>query len=496
MKHEDFHQLLVEYQSIFDSVSDGIYVTDGQGTTLRVNRAFEQITGISAEDIRDRSVRELLSSGVFDKSVTLKVLETRSPQSMMETLPNGREALLTGIPVLDSGGEVHRVVTTLRDMAELNELKQDLARTVEISERYRMELLQLRLNQIKMDNVVIFSPEMKRVMRTALQLGDVDSTVLITGESGVGKEIVARAIHRAGRGEQAPMIATNCSAIPEALLESELFGYERGAFTGAEKSGKPGLFEVARGGTLFLDEIGDVSLNIQVKLLRALHEKEILRVGGRSPVKIDVRVIAATNRDLETLVEEGKFRRDLYYRLNVIPLHIPALRDRRSAIIPLIKHFLDHFNRRFNREVKFSSRVMQAMENWSWPGNVRELENTVERLVVLADGTSVDIDQMPGHIAAGYQPDHPLGTETGCDDAEFDTASTASGAGSPAGDNSGSPELPRLPTDLGEAIDAYEARILGEAWKRYGSTRKLAAALNISQSTAVRKLSRHRITEL
>jgi PAS domain S-box-containing protein len=477
MTKDEFHRLLVEYQSIFDSVSDGIYVTDGEGRTLRVNRAFEQITGIAATEIQGRDVRDLLSSGVFHKSVSLQVLETGREQSMMETLPNGKEVLLTGIPVMDREGRVSRVVTTLRDMEELNSLKQDLARTVEKSERYRMELLQLRLNQMKMDNVIIFSPEMKRVMRTALQLGDVDSTVLITGESGVGKEIVARAIHRAGRGEHAPLIATNCSAIPEALLESELFGYERGAFTGAEKGGKPGLFEVARGGTLFLDEIGDVSLNIQVKLLRALHEKEILRVGGRAPIKIDVRVIAATNRDLDLMVEQGKFRRDLYYRLNVIPLHIPPLRERQSAILPLIDHFLAEFNRRFSREARISPEAMRAMEAWVWPGNVRELENTIERLVVLSDGAPIGPEELPAHIFRHF--------------AAAESTAPAPGSSLP-GSEAPAHTIP-IPDDLGAAMDRHEAAILMAAWAAHGSTRKLAAALNISQSTAVRKLAYHRI---
>ncbi len=506
MTNEEYHQILLEYQSIFDSVSDGIYVTDGEGRTLRVNRAFEQITGITGSEIKNRHVRELLSSGVFEKSVSLQVLETRKEQSMMETLKNGKEVLLTGTPVFNQNGEILRVVTTLRDMADLNSLKEDLARSVEQKERYRMELLQLRLNRIKMDNVIIVSPEMKRIMRTALQLADVDSTVLITGESGVGKEIVARAIHRAGRGEQAPLIATNCSAIPESLLESELFGYEKGAFTGAERSGKPGLFEVARGGTLFLDEIGDVSLNIQVKLLRALHEKEVLRVGGRVPVKIDVRVIAATNRDLEALVEQGRFRRDLYYRLNVIPLRIPPLRERRAAVIPLIQHFLQELNHRFSREVHFAPEVLRALELWEWPGNVRELENSVERMVVLADEGRADLTQLPHHILAYYREKTSEETGRGLSGMAAGVSARITTGCPDQGENIevGSQDKPvssahwegdgDLPSDLNEAVEEIESAILKAAWLQHGSTRKIAGALNISQSTVVRKLARYGIS--
>lgn len=389
---------------------------------------------------------------------------------MVETLPNGKEVLLTGIPVFGPDRAIHRVVTTLRDMAELNALKHTVALAMERSERYRMELLQARLSQIQMDGAVIHSRAMKQVMQTALQLAPVDSTVLITGESGVGKEIVARAIHRAGRGDQAPFIATNCSAIPEALLESELFGYERGSFTGADRSGKPGLFEVARGGTLFLDEIGDIGLNVQVKLLRAIHEKEVLRVGGRRPVPVDVRVIAATNRDLARMVEDGRFRRDLYYRLNVIPLHIPPLRERGEAILPLTQHFLAGFNRRFARQVRLHPSVLRTLECYPWPGNVRELQNAIERMVVLCPDDIVTQDDVPEHIRSYAATEVAL-------DQQHDFSP----------DPSADPPLPRLR----EALDQREAQLLIAARERYGTTRRLAAALGISQSTAVRRLHYH-----
>ncbi|TVQ18376.1 MAG: PAS domain-containing protein, partial [Spirochaetaceae bacterium] len=476
--------------AVLDSISDGIYVTDGAGITLRVNRAFCEITGIAAEAVIGRTVTSLVEAGVYNRSVTAKVLETRREESIVETLANGKEVLLTGIPVFNPDRSIHRVVTTLRDMAELNALKHTLALAMERSERYRMELVQARLDQIQMDDAVIHSRAMKAVMRTALQLAPVDSTVLITGESGVGKEIVARAIHRAGRGDRAPLIATNCSAIPEALLESELFGYERGSFTGADRAGKPGLFEVARGGTLFLDEIGDIGLTVQVKLLRAIHEKEVLRVGGRRPIPVDVRVIAATNRDLERMVEDGRFRRDLYYRLNVIPLHIPPLRERAEAILPLAHHFLAYFNNRFARQVRIHPAVLRALESYPWPGNVRELENTIERMVVLCPDDQVGPDDMPEHIRAhaavrGAAAGTPI-APAGCP--ELDTPDAATGAA--AVDSLAGDPLPRLR----DALDRKEAQILAEALRRHRSTRRVAAALGISQSTASRRLAYHRLT--
>ncbi len=462
-----------EYQAILNSISDGVYITDGQGKTLHINRAFEQITGITWDQINNKDVRQLVNQGVYQKSVTLKVLESQKEESIVETLPNGKEVLLTGVPVYDKKGAITQVVTTLRDMEELTSLKHALARTVETNERYKMELLHFRLNQMNMENLIIHSQAMKQIMRTAMQLGDVDSTVLITGESGVGKEIVARVIHRSGRGEQAPMITTNCSAIPETLLESELFGYEKGAFTGADRGGKPGLFEVANGGTLFLDEIGDISLNTQVKLLRAIQEKEIVRVGGRKPIQVDVRVIAATNQDLEEMVRQGSFRQDLYYRLNVIPLHIPPLRERKEAILPLANHFLHQFNRRFHKHVHISPGVMNVFELYSWPGNVRELENTLERLVVLCSEDRVTPDQLPIHIIRSVEDlQQTPRVHEACPEIEEPTDSMQ---------------------PLSVALARYEERILTQVWQRYPSTRKLAKVLGISQSTAVRKLSSYGI---
>lgn len=453
-------ETLIELNAIFESITDGIYVTDGEGLTLRVNKAFEEITNITATEIVGHNVQDLIDQGVYEKSVSLIVMQTHRSTSIVETLKNGKEVLLTGTPLYDDEGKLFRIVTTLRDVADLNVLKTRLAMTEQKSERYRMELLTLRLNQLEMDNIVISSPEMKNIMRTALQLAEVDSTVLITGESGVGKEIITRAIHRAGRGDSGPLITANCGAIPESLLESELFGYEKGAFTGADRGGKPGLFEVARGGTLFLDEIGDVNLNVQVKLLRALQEKEIMRVGGRKPISIDVRIITATNRDLKELVSQGAFRKDLYYRLNVVPLHVPPLRERQDAVLPLVNHFLDQFNKKFGKEARITGDALKLMEFHDWPGNVRELENTLERLVVLSDSSLIRKKDLPDALLFG-------------------------------GDILSSREI-KL-SSLGEAKAQLERRLFSAAWKKFHSTRKVAATLEISQSTAVRKLNQYEI---
>jgi len=450
-----------EMDVIFNSVTDGLYITDGEGITLKTNSAFEQITGIKSTDIIGKNVRRLVETGVFNKSVSILVLESNKTASLIESLPNGKKALLTGTPVYDESGNIFRIVTTLRDMADLNMLESKLALTEKKSEQYRMEILNLRLQQLDMEDTIVHSQIMRDVMRLAFRLGKVDSTVLITGESGVGKEIVTRVIHKAGEDENRPLITAVCSSIPENLLESELFGYEKGSFTGADRSGKPGLFEIAEGGTLFLDEIGDISLNIQVKLLRAIQEKEITRVGGRKPVKVNVRIITATNKDLRVLIKQGAFRQDLYYRLNVVPIIVPPLRERREDILPLINYFLGIFNRKFDRDTRFTSEALVQFEKYDWPGNVRELENTIERMVVLSTGTLIRKQDISEHIR--------------------EEISILPGMA-----------LNRIPS-LNEAIQKLEKQIILRAWKKFRSTRKMAQALEISQSTVVRKMNQYDI---
>lgn len=235
-----------------------------------------------------------------------------------------------------------------------------------------------------------------------------DAPVLIQGETGVGKELLALAIHEAGARKNKPFIAVNCAAIPDSLIESELFGYEEGAFTGAKKGGKPGKFELASGGTLFLDEIGDASLPLQSKLLRVLQEMEFERVGGTHKQKVDVRIIAATNRDLSLLVHRGQFREDLYYRLNVLSLTVPPLRDRKEDISLLVEYYLNEFNRKYHRKVRVSKDAMEILENYSWPGNVRELKNLIEKLVVLNSKDIIYPFDLPPHMIPGKTKDREV----------------------------------------------------------------------------------------
>lgn len=454
-------ELNQELETIIESISDGVYITDGEGNTLRINSAYKRISGIKAEEVIGRNMRELVEEGVYSQSVSLLVLEEREPVTIIHEIKTGKEVLITGNPVFDDEGNIVRVVTTARDLAELNSLKQQLAESRKLSQRYHLELAQLRLQQLELENVVIQSEEMQKVIKLALRLGEVTSTVLITGESGVGKEIIAKIIHRNGRSNEGSLIKVNCGAIPENLLESELFGYEKGAFTGARKEGKLGLFEVAEGGTLFLDEIGELSQNLQVKLLRAIQEKEIVRVGGINPIKINIRIVTATNRDLEQMVQEGKFREDLYYRLNVVPIQVPPLRERSEDVIPLIYHFLKRINEQFGTDKRFDSEALKALERYEWPGNVRELENTVERLVVLSSNDLMGVEDLPEYIRSEEYVKTPSNIM-----------------------------VPQL-MPLQDAVEEVEKQLIVKTLQKYSTTREVAKVLGVSQPTIVRKMQKY-----
>ena len=376
-----------ELDTIIEGISDGLYITDGDGYTTRINSTYEKITGIKSEEVMGKHMEELVEEGYYSESVTLHVLEEKKPITISHEIKTGKEVMVTGTPVFNDDNEIIRVVTTVRDMEALSKMKKELQKSKKLNAKYYNEIEQLRSQQLELDDFVIHSKKMQEIIESAIRSGQFNSTVLIKGESGVGKEIIAKTIHKSSQAEEktGSLIKVNCGAIPENLLESELFGYEKGAFTGAKKQGKPGMFELAENGTLFLDEIGELPLKLQVKLLRALQEREIIRVGGTEHIKINTRIIAATNQNLEKLIEADKFRKDLYYRLNVIPISIPPLRKRKSDIGPLCRFFLNKFNKRFNTNKKLSLDLIDLLENYDWPGNVRQLKNIIERLVVMVE---------------------------------------------------------------------------------------------------------------
>ncbi|MDO7487244.1 sigma 54-interacting transcriptional regulator [Peribacillus frigoritolerans] len=445
--------------AIIENSYDGIYITDQDGITLYTNSAIERITGIPKEYYIGKSVDQLIKRGILNASVTHKVVKLRRTVSVVQDNFAGKETLITGSPVFNAKGEIEQVVTNIRDLSDLNELMHELTKVNELNNQYKQEIEKLRKITSK-DGVVFVSDKMKMIYEIAERISDIDATVLILGETGVGKDVLARNIYnRSIRSKKGDFIKINCGAIPADLLESELFGYEGGAFTGANQKGKPGMFELAESGILFLDEVGELPLQLQVKLLRALQEREIQRIGGTKPKKIDVRIIAATNRNLSEMVKSGDFREDLFYRLNVIPITIPPLRERREDILALIDLFLTKANEQYKFSKEIDSRLKEYFYQHDWPGNVRELINIVERLVVLTDNQILSINDLPEE----YQPE-----------------------------NRNQPNLNATLT-LKQAVERAEKEILAKAAQTYQTTYEIAEALDSSQATIVRKLKKYRL---
>jgi len=446
-----------EMEAVIESMFDGLYVTDGQANTLRLNKGFERIMGITHEQCVGRNMADLVREGVFSRSGTLAALEKGEQATLTLTASTGKEALVTSNPIYDDEGDVIMVVTNVRDITELNELQRTLERVAGLQELYKTELQQMKLENSR--NLVMTSVKMKELVNMVIRVAAVDSTVLIQGESGVGKDLIAEIIHSNSNRKEGPFIRVNCGAIPENLLESELFGYEAGAFTGASKTGKVGLFELARGGVLFLDEIGELPLNLQVKLLRALQDREISRVGGVHPIKVDSRIIAGTNRDLLEMIEKGQFRLDLFYRLNVIPINVPPLRERQEDIPVLMNYFLNVFNQKYQMKKRLDNSVYNCLVEYGWPGNVRELENLMERLVVTSINNIISIKDLPANIK---------------------TSTAAARVGE------------RL-LPLKQAVENTERELLETAFTRYRTSYQVARVLQVNQSTIVRKAQKYGI---
>jgi PAS domain S-box-containing protein len=447
-----------ELGAIIHSSYDGIWVTDGEGLVLDINEAYERITGIRAKEVIGRTMRELVDEGYFDQSVTLIVMKELKSVTINQTVKGKKQILVTGNPIFDDEGKLFRVVTNVRDVTELVNLREQLTREKEQSRKYEAELTHLRSLQVRDSSIVFRSKPMTQIVEIAVKMANVDSTLLITGESGTGKELVAKLVHRQGKGEASPFISINCAAIPEQLLESELFGYEGGAFTGAKKEGKPGLFELAHNGTLFLDEVGELPLTLQVKILRAIQDKEITRVGATKAISVNVRIIAATNRDLAKMLREGTFREDLYYRLMVVPLHVQPLRNRKDDIPLLVRHFLDEFNRHFGYEKTLSPEVLDKLVNYPWPGNVRELKNVIERMVVMSPGSEIGMESIPESIYARKY-------------------------------------MPRQGARLKDAVEETERYLIEETYREHRSWKKVAEILGIDRTTVFRKAVKYHISE-
>ncbi|HEX7576381.1 MAG TPA: sigma 54-interacting transcriptional regulator, partial [Candidatus Methanoperedens sp.] len=458
---EELHytkSLKEELATIIASSFDGIYLTDSFGRILRVNEAFTRITGVGSEELLNKTVDELVERGVFKHAIPLQALAAGRPVTISQEVRTGKTILVTSNPIMDEDGHISRIVHNARDITELNNLKNKLEQTENLSQHYREQL-----NKIKISNKYIAKARSsKALIELVMRLSAVDTTVLITGESGVGKEIIAEILHENSDRRDKLMVPINCAAIPENLLESELFGYEAGAFTGASRKGKSGVFELADGGIIFLDEISELPLNLQSKLLRVLQQKEITRLGGNKPLKVDVRIIAATNQNLLDMVARKEFRNDLFYRLNVIPVKIQPLRDRKEEIPDFVSHFTKLFNKKYKLNKRLDERAVYDLMQYNWPGNVRELQNMIERNMITSEKDVIN--------NLDFGEDKP-------DRYRIDTAF----------------KEPISALKLKTAVENLERDIIQEALHHHGTSRKAASALGISQPTIVRKASKYKI---
>ena len=460
---EGYKRINKKLDAIIDSSYDGLYVTDGKANTMRVNKAYERISGLKAKDVIDHNMLELVEKGFFDQSVTLEVLKTRKSVTIMQDILGGKKVMVTGNPIFnENGAEIIFVLTNVRDITELDNLRKQLEGSRQISERYLSELKELRLHALKNHNFVVKSKKMENIIHTAVKVSEVDTSILITGETGVGKGLIAKIIHNNSHRSEKPFIKINCGAIPETLLESELFGYIRGAFTGARTDGKPGLFEVANGGTIFLDEISEMPLHLQVKFLDVLEDRQAIRLGSTKPFNVDVRIIAATNVNLNKMVDKKKFREDLFFRLMVVPIHIPPLRERKEDIFPLINFFLEKFNRSLKKNKRILRDALDLLMLYNYPGNIRELQNITERLVVMSESDLIGMEDIPLYLLdkeSAYQL----------------------------------PQNCKMTLNLNRFLTNIEASLIKDAMQQYGTTYKAAKYLGINQSTVVRKIHKYSI---
>ncbi|NOX34151.1 MAG: PAS domain S-box protein [Deltaproteobacteria bacterium] len=463
MNDESPQETLAYLQAIFDRSADGLMICDSKGVILKLNKAAEILNGVKASEVLGKDVRTLVKEGQIDRSATQEVLETKRQVSVIQTTPRSEYTLLvTGTPVFDDRHHIAFVVVNERDISLIEGMRKELAFARQESEKIKDTLTELTLLELKQNHIVAQSESMKQTLRLALKLSSINaSNILIQGESGTGKGLLAKFIHQHSAGNKKPFIQINCAALPENLLEAELFGYTKGAFTGASENGKIGLFELACGGTLFLDEIGEMPLGVQAKLLKCLDDHEIMPIGGTSPKTIDCSIIAATNRDLDTRTVNKKFRLDLLHRLNTFLLSIPPLRNRPEDILELVRITLKKYNRQYNRRARIGYKAFERLQTYDFPGNVRELVNIIKQAIVMCDRQSLD-----DYLVKALNRTRPFKTKA----------------------------LPQKEdATLADKIWTVENQMLMQAAIKCRTTREAARFLGISQPSVVRKFKSHGI---
>ena len=447
-------------ENIFDAMDDGVYITDKKGITLHVNAMYKKLTGLTSEELLGKNVHALKKSGVFDEVVNPEVVETGKSTTSVQVLRGGKRVVLRGFPVFDNHNELAMVITLVRDVTLIGQMREQILHQKELISLYHNQIEHLSAKPQE-SKTSYESPQIKQLSELVKRVAATDATILLLGETGVGKDWFARMAHEHSLRKDNIFLKVDCGSISEHLIESELFGYAPGAFTGAHTKGKLGHFEIADKGTIFLDEIGELPLPMQAKLLRVLQDQEVMRVGSSVPKKVNVRIIAATNRKLEEEMEKGNFRSDLFYRLRVAVVDIPPLRDVPLMIPGLVNHFLQRYGAKYKKEIRCSDETMTLFMVYGWPGNIRELENTIQSLVVTCEETEICPRDLPP--AMNNAPFKAIKRPT-----------------APHSGDSGKP--------LKEIMGELEKQVIQQALDSYGSVNKASEVLGINRTTLFRKM--------
>jgi len=448
--------VIEKFRFILDHSVDEICIVDDKGIIIYMNAACLKHYGKDPSYFVGHPATRAEVEGVVDHAITPLVFKEKKKVTIIQKTAIGRDLLITANPVFDESGNIILIIENVRDISEIRDLQKKLEETENLVKRYSEKLESLKKEQPKFEGMVINSAKLKNIIEMIERIAITDSTVMILGESGTGKDELAKIIHSLSKRNEDSFVKVNCGAIPSTLIESELFGYEGGAFTGSKRTGKRGLMESANGGTLFLDEVTELPFDTQVKLLQALQDRQFIKVGGTHPVLADFRLITATNRNIDKLVKEGKFREDLFYRLYVIPIEVPPLRERKDEIIPLLQYYVDYFNKKYHVDKSFSFQAVSLLRHYDWPGNIRQLKNVVERLVVTE---TEDVISYKSVLSAVGNTEEILHINN--------------------------------KTTLRDLIEDLEKEMIIQCYNEHKSSYKVAALLGLSQRTALRRINKY-----
>ncbi len=447
-------------ENILAALDDGVYVTDKEGKTLHINSMYEKLTGLRSEDLVGQNVRVLREKGVFDEVVNPMVVKRQKPVTSVQVLKDGKRVVLRGHPVFDDNKNLTLVITLVRDVTLIGQMREQIIQQKKLISIYHDQIELLSHSSPSSKNSYE-APQIKDLTELVKRVAATDATIILLGETGVGKDRFARMAHENSPRKDEMYLKVDCGSISENLIESELFGYAPGAFTGANSKGKIGHFEIANKGTIFLDEIGELPLTMQAKLLRVLQDQEVMRVGSSIPKKVDVRIIAATNRNLEEEVEKGNFRIDLFYRLRVAVVDIPPLRQIPGMIPGLVHHFIERFGVKYKKDIICPDGTMNIFLTYRWPGNIRELENTIQSLVVTSQSHEILPVDLPPCMCAAIsnltkKTEATLNAESG--------------------------------RTLKEIMSGLEKQVIQQTLDKYGSVNKASEILGVNRTTLFRKM--------